>query len=88
MAKGYKCPHCGHINVIQEDSWEDKFTESLPENLGKAVLVGAATLLTGGIFGVLLGTYFYGESVVKYFDGTKITCGNKNCGRDFKVIIN
>lgn len=86
MDKEYKCPHCGKINVIHEDNSEEAYSSKLSENIGKALLVGTATLLTGGLGGVLLGSYFYGKSVVKYFDGTKITCGN--CSKDFKVIVN
>lgn len=81
----YKCPHCGGVTEISERPWDEKLTENLPKSLLKAVAVTAATVVTlpaGGIGGLILGSVFYGNSVVKFFNGQQITCGK--CGKTFK----
>lgn len=83
--KHYKCPYCGSTTVIEEATWDEQLGEKLPVNLLKATLITLAGIPTGGIGSVVLGGIFYGESVVKYFNGTKVTCGNPNCKRDFSV---
>ncbi|HTJ54352.1 MAG TPA: hypothetical protein VL380_02940 [Nitrosospira sp.] len=80
----YKCPDtsCGSINEIKL-SRDKEFGEKLSGNLFKASLVTMAAALTGGLGGIVLGTYFYGENVLKYVNGKKITC--VKCHKDFYI---
>ena len=83
MKKHYSCPYCREAYEVEEGSWEEKFVDKLPTNLGKAVLVSIAGIATGGLGSLLVGGFFFGNSVVRYVNGTKITCGN--CARDFSI---
>jgi hypothetical protein len=81
------CSHCGRVNELSaEPPWEDKFAENLPKGLFKGAAVTLATLITlpaGGIGGLLLGGVLYGDAVVKFLVGKKVTC--KYCGREFII---
>jgi hypothetical protein len=85
MAIVCTCPHCGHVNLLDEKSWGEKFTDKLPENLAKAALITTVGIVTGGLGALLLGGLFYGKQVVNYFEGQKITCSN--CSREFNVHV-
>lgn len=82
MKKYCKCPHCSCDNEFDDVPSDNSFTKKFAKNSTRAVLVTLAGIPTAGIGSVLLGGYFYGGALIKFFNGKQVKCSN--CGKSFK----
>lgn len=91
MEKSFVCPHCSQRNAVaDEKTWEYKLEEMLPESLVKVFfttgmdVAGRKLFNDQGATGLIAGGAVLVDSIVKFYNGTEVVCGN--CGRSSHAI--